>query len=110
MKTVHGPEAHVTKKQRSDLPPRPPAPRENGENEAGIRERREDKISDSSSPRGMEDYMHVKSIKTESSVVRSLTNQQKHTRKSKVVKNELWIFVCILPKRSFREQDANTLA
>uniref|UniRef100_A0A3Q3QBI5 C2H2-type domain-containing protein n=1 Tax=Monopterus albus TaxID=43700 RepID=A0A3Q3QBI5_MONAL len=68
VKTVHGPEAHVTKKQRSDLPPKPPAPRENGENEAVPRERiqREDKISDN---RGVEDYLHVKSIKTESSVM-----------------------------------------
>lgn len=73
MKTVHGPEAHVTKKQRADLPPRPP--RENGENETGNRERiqREDKMSDSnSSPRGVEDYLHVKSIKTENSVVRTV--------------------------------------
>ncbi|XP_070712034.1 zinc finger protein GLI2-like [Pempheris klunzingeri] len=69
VKTVHGPEAHVTKKQRSDLPPRPPAPRENGENETGNRERREDKMSDNSSPRGVEDYLHVKSIKTETSVM-----------------------------------------
>ncbi|XP_038578125.1 zinc finger protein GLI2-like isoform X2 [Micropterus salmoides] len=71
VKTVHGPDAHVTKKQRSDLPPRPPGPRENGENETGNGERiqREDKISDSSSPRGIEDYLHVKSIKTESSVM-----------------------------------------
>uniref|UniRef100_A0A8C4HKN9 C2H2-type domain-containing protein n=1 Tax=Dicentrarchus labrax TaxID=13489 RepID=A0A8C4HKN9_DICLA len=71
VKTVHGPEAHVTKKQRNDLPPRPPAPRENGENEAGDRERiqREDKMSDNSSHRGVEDYLHVKSIKTENSVM-----------------------------------------
>ncbi|KAM9334190.1 zinc finger protein GLI2-like [Symphorus nematophorus] len=71
VKTVHGPEAHVTKKQRADLPPRPPAPRENGENETGNRDRiqRDDKISDSSSPRGVEDYLHVKSIKTENSVM-----------------------------------------
>ncbi|XP_041637458.1 zinc finger protein GLI2-like [Cheilinus undulatus] len=70
VKTVHGPEAHVTKKQRSDLPPRPPAPRENGENEAGHREKvqREDKISDNS-PRGVDEYLHVKSIKTENSVM-----------------------------------------
>ncbi len=78
VKTVHGPEAHVTKKQRSELPPRPPAPRENSENEMGNRERiqREDKMSDNSSPRGMEDFLHVKSIKAENSVVRSLTNTQ----------------------------------
>ncbi|KAM6892733.1 zinc finger protein GLI2-like [Lycodopsis pacificus] len=69
VKTVHGPEAHVTKKQRGDMPPRPPAPRENGENEAGHRDRREDKMSDNSSPRGVEDYLHVKSIKTETSVM-----------------------------------------
>ncbi|XP_029303310.1 zinc finger protein GLI2-like [Cottoperca gobio] len=71
VKTVHGPEAHVTKKQRSDLPPRPPAPKENGENETGNRDRiqREDKMSDNSSPRGREDYLHVKSIKTENSVM-----------------------------------------
>ncbi|XP_074482988.1 zinc finger protein GLI2-like [Sebastes fasciatus] len=71
VKTVHGPEAHVTKKQRNDMPPRPPAPRENGENEAGHRDRiqREDKMSDNSSPRGVEDYLHVKSIKTETSVM-----------------------------------------
>ncbi|XP_047432181.1 zinc finger protein GLI2-like [Mugil cephalus] len=68
VKTVHGPEAHVTKKQRSDLPLRPPAPRENGENEAGPRPRHriqsEGKMAD-----GVEDYLHVKSIKTENSVM-----------------------------------------
>ncbi|XP_063308198.1 transcriptional activator GLI3 isoform X1 [Pelobates fuscus] len=30
VKTVHGPEAHVTKKQRGDIHPRPPPPREPG--------------------------------------------------------------------------------
>ncbi|XP_059184102.1 zinc finger protein GLI2-like [Centropristis striata] len=71
VKTVHGPEAHVTKKQRGDLPPRPPAARENGENEAGNRDRiqRDNKTSDNSSPRGVDDYLHVKSIKTENSVM-----------------------------------------
>ncbi|XP_076008556.1 zinc finger protein GLI2-like [Genypterus blacodes] len=71
VKTVHGPEAHVTKKQRGELPPRPPAPRENGENETGPRDRiqRGDKISENSSPRGVEDYLHVKSIKTENPVM-----------------------------------------
>lgn len=71
VKTVHGPEAHVTKKQRADLPPRPPAPRENRENEAGQRIQSQGKMSEDSSPRGVEDYLHVKAIKTESSVVRS---------------------------------------
>ncbi|KAM4538344.1 zinc finger protein GLI2-like [Fundulus diaphanus] len=69
VKTVHGPEAHVTKKQRGDLPPRPPAPRENGENEKGGRLAREDKLSENGSPRVPEDYLHVKSIKTENSVM-----------------------------------------
>ncbi|XP_013864010.1 zinc finger protein GLI2 isoform X1 [Austrofundulus limnaeus] len=71
VKTVHGPEAHVTKKHRSDLPPRPPATRENGENESGGKERvqRDDQMSGNSSPRGVEDYLHIKSIKTENSVM-----------------------------------------
>ncbi|XP_045434566.1 transcriptional activator GLI3 isoform X4 [Pipistrellus kuhlii] len=30
VKTVHGPEAHVTKKQRGDIHPRPPPPRDSG--------------------------------------------------------------------------------
>lgn len=30
VKTVHGPEAHVTKKQRGDVHPRPPPPRDSG--------------------------------------------------------------------------------
>lgn len=30
VKTVHGPEAHVTKKQRGDIHPRPPPPRDPG--------------------------------------------------------------------------------
>ncbi|TNN47077.1 Zinc finger protein GLI2 [Liparis tanakae] len=72
VKTVHGPEAHVTKRQRGDLPPRPPAPRENGENETGNRDRLHGggERTDSGSPRGEEQYLHVKSIKTETSVVR----------------------------------------
>ncbi|XP_008295494.1 zinc finger protein GLI2-like [Stegastes partitus] len=68
VKTVHGPEAHVTKKQRSDPPPRP---RENGENETEPRDRTrsDDKMADSGAPRGLEDFLHVKGIKTENSVV-----------------------------------------
>ncbi|KAM9328500.1 zinc finger protein GLI2-like [Pholidichthys leucotaenia] len=71
VKTVHGPEAHVTKKHRGDLPSRLPVPRENGENEAGPGERTqgEDKLLDNSSPRGVEDFLHVKSIKTENSMM-----------------------------------------
>uniref|UniRef100_A0A8C6MAN6 GLI family zinc finger 2 n=1 Tax=Nothobranchius furzeri TaxID=105023 RepID=A0A8C6MAN6_NOTFU len=71
VKTVHGPEAHVTKKHRGDQPPRPPAPKENSENESSRREmlHREDKMSGNSSPRYVEDYLHVKSIKTENTVM-----------------------------------------
>lgn len=79
VKTVHGPEAHVTKKQRSDLLPRPPAPKENSENEMGNRGRgpREEKALEDGSPRGVEDYLHVKSIKTENSVVRAYSQNIK---------------------------------
>ncbi|XP_030627376.1 zinc finger protein GLI2b [Chanos chanos] len=72
VKTVHGPEAHVTKKQRGDAPPRPQPPRENGENEADTKQggrASEDKVEANSTTRSMEDYLQVKSIKTESSVM-----------------------------------------
>ncbi|XP_066503413.1 zinc finger protein GLI2b isoform X2 [Hoplias malabaricus] len=74
VKTVHGPEAHITKKQRSDLAPRPqpPPPRENGENEVGTKHMSlgtQDKFEANSTTRGMDDYLQVKSIKTENSVV-----------------------------------------
>uniref|UniRef100_A0A3P8VPE2 Zinc finger protein GLI2-like n=1 Tax=Cynoglossus semilaevis TaxID=244447 RepID=A0A3P8VPE2_CYNSE len=71
VKTVHGPEAHVTKKQRSNLTPRPPVQREDVENEAENRDviQTEEKITDSSSPRGRDEYLHMKSIKTENSVM-----------------------------------------
>ncbi|KAK3562169.1 hypothetical protein QTP86_030167 [Hemibagrus guttatus] len=73
VKTVHGPEAHVTKKQRGDLFPRPPPPpRENGENEGGTKQSGrggQDKYEANSTTRGVEDYLQVKSIKTENSVM-----------------------------------------
>lgn len=74
VKTVHGPEAHVTKKQRGDLPSRPHPPKENGENEAGTKlsgRTTEEKLEANSTTRGVEDYLQVKSIKTENSMVRS---------------------------------------
>ncbi|XP_073682473.1 zinc finger protein GLI4-like [Garra rufa] len=72
VKTVHGPEAHVTKKQRGDLPSRPHPPKENGENEAGTKlsgRTAEDKLEANSTTRGVEDYLQVKSIKTENSMM-----------------------------------------
>uniref|UniRef100_A0A4W4E4K1 C2H2-type domain-containing protein n=1 Tax=Electrophorus electricus TaxID=8005 RepID=A0A4W4E4K1_ELEEL len=72
VKTVHGPEAHITKKQRGDLPPRPQPPRENGDSEAGTKNPghgAHDKFKANSTTRGVEDYLHVKSIKTENSVM-----------------------------------------
>lgn len=79
MKTVHGPEAHITKKQRSDLMPRPPGPRDKSENNAGGRERlQREKMFDNGSPRGAEDYLHTRSIKTETSVVRWLGRMSGH--------------------------------
>ncbi len=78
VKTVHGPEAHVTKKQRGDLPSRPHPPKENGENEAGTKlsvRTAEEKLEANSTTRGVEDYLQVKSIKTENSMVRSSVNE-----------------------------------
>ncbi|XP_048028718.1 zinc finger protein GLI2b [Megalobrama amblycephala] len=72
VKTVHGPEAHVTKKQRGDLPSRPHPPKENGENEAGTKlagRTAEEKLEANSTTRGVEDYLQVKSIKTENSMM-----------------------------------------
>ncbi len=74
MKTVHGPEAHVTKKQRSDAPPKPHPPKGNGENEAHSKHARgktDGSGEANSTTRGVEDCQHVKSIKTENTVVRS---------------------------------------
>ncbi|TRY88432.1 hypothetical protein DNTS_018865 [Danionella cerebrum] len=74
VKTVHGPEAHVTKKQRGDLATRP---KENGENEAGNKipgQAAEEKLEPSSTTRGVEEYLQVKSIKSENSMVRFAGN------------------------------------
>ncbi|TNN50061.1 Zinc finger protein GLI2 [Liparis tanakae] len=68
VKTVHGPDAHVTKKQRSsDAPPRPAPPKGNGENEVGARGG-DGRMEANSTSRGAEDRLQVKSIKTENSM------------------------------------------
>ncbi|XP_051529365.1 zinc finger protein GLI2-like isoform X2 [Myxocyprinus asiaticus] len=72
VKTVHGPEAHVTKKQRGELPSRPHQPKENVDYEAGTKlsvHTVEEKLEANSTTRGMEDYLQVKSIKTEKSMM-----------------------------------------
>ncbi|XP_047628132.1 zinc finger protein GLI2 [Phacochoerus africanus] len=69
VKTVHGPDAHVTKKQRNDVHLRAPLLRENGDSEAGAEPGRgsEDSTEASSTSQAVEDCLHVKAIKTESS-------------------------------------------
>uniref|UniRef100_H3BCX8 GLI family zinc finger 2 n=1 Tax=Latimeria chalumnae TaxID=7897 RepID=H3BCX8_LATCH len=72
VKTVHGPEAHVTKKQRNDVHPRPPPPKENGDNEGSIKQSSktlEENMEANSTTRGMEDCLQVKAIKTENSMM-----------------------------------------
>ena len=74
MKTVHGPDAHVTKKQRNDVHLRAPLLRENGDSEAGAEPSRgsEDNAEASSTSQAVEDSLHVKAIKTERSGVSQL--------------------------------------
>lgn len=71
VKTVHGPDAHVTKKQRSDVPPRQQPPKGNGENEVNSRHGLnggDGKTDGTIGSRGVEDCLQVKSIKTENSL------------------------------------------
>jgi hypothetical protein len=71
VKTVHGPDAHVTKKQRNDVHVRAPLLKENGDEastEPGGRGS-EDNAEASSTNQAMEDCLHIKAIKTESSGV-----------------------------------------
>ncbi|XP_057601234.1 zinc finger protein GLI2 isoform X3 [Hippopotamus amphibius kiboko] len=67
VKTVHGPDAHVTKKQRNDVNLRAPLLRENGDSEASAEPGRgsEESTEASSTSQAMEDCLHVKAIKTE---------------------------------------------
>lgn len=79
VKTVHGPEAHVTKKQRGDYPRPPPQPREHGANGQG---RSPGQVGLGGGYTDQRDYNHhatskqdeclqVKSIKTEKPMVRA---------------------------------------
>ncbi|XP_019522808.1 PREDICTED: zinc finger protein GLI2 [Hipposideros armiger] len=70
VKTVHGPDAHVTKKQRNDVHLRAPLLKENGDNEASAEPSgrgSEESAEASSTSQAVEDCLHVKAIKTESS-------------------------------------------
>ncbi|XP_054555600.1 zinc finger protein GLI2 isoform X1 [Talpa occidentalis] len=70
VKTVHGPDAHVTKKQRNDMHLRAPLLKENGDNEASAEpggRGSEESTEASSTSQAVEDCLHVKAIKTESS-------------------------------------------
>ncbi|XP_036091909.1 zinc finger protein GLI2 isoform X4 [Rousettus aegyptiacus] len=70
VKTVHGPDAHVTKKQRNDVHLRAPLLKENGDNEASTEPSgrgSEESAEASSTSQAVEDCLHVKAIKTESS-------------------------------------------
>ncbi|XP_068102251.1 zinc finger protein GLI2 [Hyperolius riggenbachi] len=67
VKTVHGPDAHVTKKQRNDTVHRP-GPRENGDSDAGNRLNAEHaEMNGVTSNR--EDSFHTRTIKTEDSMM-----------------------------------------
>jgi len=74
VKTVHGPEAHVTKKQRGDYPRPPPHPRDPGNQGrspgqmslGGFGDQREY----GRGPSKQDDCLQVKSIKTEKPMVR----------------------------------------
>ncbi|XP_006903036.1 PREDICTED: zinc finger protein GLI2-like [Elephantulus edwardii] len=72
VKTVHGPDAHVTKKQRNDGHLRVPRPKENGDSEASVQpggQGSEESTEATSPSQAVEDCLHIKSIKTESSVL-----------------------------------------
>uniref|UniRef100_A0A2K5M9Y8 GLI family zinc finger 2 n=1 Tax=Cercocebus atys TaxID=9531 RepID=A0A2K5M9Y8_CERAT len=67
VKTVHGPDAHVTKKQRNDVHLRTPLLKENGDSEAGAEPGGPESTEASSTSQAVEDCLHVRAIKTESS-------------------------------------------
>nr|XP_045004884.1 zinc finger protein GLI2 isoform X1 [Jaculus jaculus] len=70
VKTVHGPDAHVTKKQRNDVHLRAPVLKDSGDSEANTEpggRGSEDSTEASSTSQAVEDCLHVKAIKTERS-------------------------------------------
>lgn len=77
VKTVHGPEAHVTKKQRADYPRPPAQPREPGANgqghspgQLGLGGYADQREYSNHVTSKQDDCLQVKSIKTEKPMVR----------------------------------------
>lgn len=82
VKTVHGPEAHVTKKQRGDYPRPPPQSREHGANgqgrspgQVGLGGYTDQREYNHHATSKQDECLQVKSIKTEKPMVRA-ANQQ----------------------------------
>ncbi|XP_048455212.1 zinc finger protein GLI2-like [Rhincodon typus] len=72
VKTVHGPDAHVTKKQRNDTHPRPPPPKEPSDHDVAIgpgNRGAEEKVEANSTSGSLDDCLQVKTIKTENSMM-----------------------------------------
>lgn len=72
VKTVHGPDAHVTKKQRNDVHLRAPLLKENGDHEASAEpggRGAEEGTEASAAGQAVEDCLHIRAIKTEGSGV-----------------------------------------
>ncbi|XP_048391153.1 zinc finger protein GLI2a isoform X3 [Stegostoma tigrinum] len=72
VKTVHGPDAHVTKKQRNDTHPRPPPPKEPSDHDLTIgpgSRGAEEKVEANSTSGSLDDCLQVKTIKTENSMM-----------------------------------------
>ncbi|XP_043550145.1 zinc finger protein GLI2a isoform X3 [Chiloscyllium plagiosum] len=72
VKTVHGPDAHVTKKQRNDTHPRPPPPKEPSDHDMAIgpgNRAADEKAEANSTSGGLDDCLQVKTIKTENSMM-----------------------------------------
>ncbi|XP_039090844.1 zinc finger protein GLI2 isoform X2 [Hyaena hyaena] len=70
VKTVHGPDAHVTKKQRNDVHLRAPLLKENGDHEASAEpggRGAEEGTEASAAGQAVEDCLHIRAIKTEGS-------------------------------------------
>lgn len=90
VKTVHGPDAHVTKKHRNDVHPRPPPAKEPGDHDVAFGHGNRvsgEKAEANSTSGGLEDNLQMKTIKTENSVVRALKHWLVTNRKGDTIIN-----------------------